>query len=89
MQLLNLSAGKLGAVVAEQTLWTGDPKQPVLATAPGSPYLAVAGNDGHEVLVYSIKDLLNHQGEAQRLHSVGTSFRFAAFVSKLVIASDK
>jgi WD40 repeat protein len=82
LQLLNLGGRNLGTVAAEQTLWTGTPRQPVVATAPRGRYLAVAGNDSHDVLVYSIQDLLNQRGQAQTLRSMGTAFWFVAFVSK-------
>jgi WD40 repeat protein len=83
LQLLDLGGENVGAVAAEQTLWSGEPKQPVLAAAPRSSYLAVAGNEGHDIQVYSIQDLLKrNKGPHQRLRSTGTAFRFAAFVSK-------
>lgn len=81
LELVHLNSGKrlAGGPIA---LWSGGSKLPVLATAPRGRFLAAAGNDGHDVLVYSIQDLLNHQPKPQTLRSIGTAFRFAAFARK-------
>jgi WD40 repeat protein len=82
LQLQSLSEADFGAVKSEAVLWTASGKQPVVAASPFGPFIAVAGNDSHEILVYSIKDLLENRFERQTLSSVGTTLRYAAFVSK-------
>ncbi|HLJ95302.1 MAG TPA: hypothetical protein VKU02_19140 [Gemmataceae bacterium] len=80
LDLVDLRSGKRTAG-GPIDLWSGS-KLPVLATAPRSQYLAIAGNDGHDVLVYAISDLLAHRPQFQKLQSIGTSFHFVAFVKK-------
>src|SRR5262249_28115859 len=82
LQLLDLDPNNFGGSASDEPLWTGTLKLPVLATAPRGRHIAVAGNSSHEILVYSVQELLNHRGEAQRLRGMGDTFGSAAFVKK-------
>jgi WD40 repeat protein len=66
---------------AEAPLWTIRPRQPVLATAPGGRHLAVAGNDAHEIWVYSTDDLLRGKAEPKKLQSDCAEVESVAFVT--------
>jgi WD40 repeat protein len=79
LQVFGLKAGRPGDLKAEFPLWKGRTKQPVLATAPRGRFLAVAGNDDHQILIYPIKDLLDQHGDPQVLGGVGTTMHFVAF----------
>jgi WD40 repeat protein len=82
LQLLDLDENNLGALKADVPLWTGSLKQPAVAAAVHGRHVAVAGNAGHEIMVYAVQDLLNGGAQPQRLHGAGASQRLAAFVRK-------
>jgi len=82
LQLLDLDPAALGVVKADAVLWKGSPRQPVLAAAPRGRHLAVAGNADHEIIIYSIRDLLNRAGQPQKLRSTGATMRSASFVAQ-------
>lgn len=83
LQLVDLRPESLGTVRAEEVLWQGGARMPVLAASPRGQYLAVAGNADHEVRVYAIASLLRRDGAApQRLRSNGVTFRHVAFAAR-------
>jgi WD40 repeat protein len=82
LQLLTLGEGVFGAVKSDVLLWKGSAKQPVLAAAPRGNFLAVAGNEEHEIQVYALNDLLQGGHAPQLIHSVGVRIRSAGFVTK-------
>lgn len=84
LQLLSLQGGGgLGGVRADvPVLWRNTGKLPVVASSLRGPYLAVAGNDDHEVLVYRVADLVQGQAHAQVLRGSGAFFRAVAFARK-------
>ncbi|GIW79575.1 MAG: hypothetical protein KatS3mg105_1382 [Gemmatales bacterium] len=57
---------------------------PALATSPKGKFIAVTGEHGRSIRLYSIQDLLRRKDKAQPqiLRSIGQTFRFAAFVKK-------
>jgi WD40 repeat protein len=73
-------------VVAETKLWDwtgpGLPWTPVLAAAPGGGHLALAGNDRHDIWVYSIRDLLAGKATPAHLVGVGTTVRSLTFTGR-------
>jgi WD40 repeat protein len=83
LQLLSLAADDFGALKGEvPLLWRGSARQPALAAAPGGEYVAVAGSDGQEVLVYRIRDVLAGTPRVDVLHSAGANIHLAAFVRR-------
>jgi WD40 repeat protein len=80
LHLVDVGQAGFGRVLARKVLWRGGPSVPALAASPGGRYLAVAGNDMHDILVYPIADLLKRGTEVQRIHSVGATIRDLAFV---------
>lgn len=82
LQLLDLGANRFGALKAEvPALWRGTLKQPVLATSLRGEYLAAAGSDSHEILVYRVSDLVAGKPKVQPLSGVGTALHTVAFVT--------
>ena len=81
LALVDLNPRKFGPAGTERVLWNGGQNLPVMAAVPGGRFLAVAGNNDHEIDVYTIQDLLKGRGEAQKLNSVGAVVRELAFVS--------
>jgi WD40 repeat protein len=72
-----------GTVVGWLPLWKGGGNQPVLAATPHGKYLAVAGNDDHEIAVFSISELLQKKQEPlQRIRSSGAVVRLVSFVKQ-------
>lgn len=65
-------------------LWsfTGAPRLPTLVASGDGKYLAVSGGPSHEVLVYSISDLLNKKYQPQRLASQAVAMHDVAFAEK-------
>jgi WD40 repeat protein len=62
-------------------LWQGGGSLPVVAAIPNGHFLAVAGNNNHEIRVHSVADLLNNVARpTQVLRGVGVSMAGAAFV---------
>ncbi len=49
------------------SLWTGPKVQPFAASSPDGTRLAVVGDPGNEILVYSVADLLDQRTEPERL----------------------
>jgi WD40 repeat protein len=82
LQLLDMRDDAFGAVRAEQVLWKGTAKQPVVAAAPYGQYVAVAGNENHGILIYAVRDLLDHRNRPRTLHGSGITMRQASFVKK-------
>jgi WD40 repeat protein len=82
LQVVDLSAENFGEVKTKVLLWTGGQNVPVLAASPRGSYLAVAGNDQHEIKVFPILELTNREPKFQTLKSAGSSFRGIAFVKK-------
>ncbi|HLZ07572.1 MAG TPA: hypothetical protein VKT80_03225, partial [Chloroflexota bacterium] len=69
--------------VHTQTLWKVPREQkswPTLATAVGAKFLAVAGNNSHEIHLYSLASLLKGETKSVVLRSVGATYRQAAFI---------
>jgi WD40 repeat protein len=64
------------------TLWQSGPRQPILATAPRGRFLAVAGNDRHEIQIYRIDELLAGRARPQTRRAAGESFTQVAFARK-------
>jgi WD40 repeat protein len=87
LRLFDLGASSWGTLRARVMLWPVDLKRmamPVLAVDPTGRNLAVAGNDGREVLIFGLGDLL-HGGavprpQPQRLRGVGEIIRGIGFV---------
>jgi WD40 repeat protein len=82
LQVVGLGPENLGAVRADEVLWQGSARQPVLATSLRGRHLAVAGNEGHEIRIYSVASLLRKDGaRPQVLRSSGVPFRHVSFAS--------
>jgi WD40 repeat protein len=80
LHLVDIGPQDFGALRAAIALWDRDESLPSLAASPGGEYLAVAGNVGHEVRIFAIKDLL--AGGAPRptiLTSAGATLRYVSF----------
>jgi WD40 repeat protein len=74
--------GQSWTEVRDLPLWPGA-KRAALAASSG--HVAVAGGASHQILVYSVADLLDgtqQRVEPQRLQGVGTTFRQVAFAAK-------
>jgi WD40 repeat protein len=82
LHLVDLSPRNFGATRIEMLLWDRDESLPTVAAAPDGEYLAVAGDVGHEIRVYSIKALLGGGDKPTILASVGTTFRYVSFATK-------
>ncbi len=80
LRIVDLSAGKFGTRKAQVALWSGTPRQPVITAAPNGRFLAVAESSDHEILIFSIEQLLNNRGQPQRLRSVGAAYATVTFV---------
>src|SRR5262249_35094087 len=65
--------------LVSQPLWTGPPTTPILAVSAGGRFLAVSGNENHEVHVFAIKDLLAGNDQRLRLRGAGTLVHDAVF----------
>ena len=92
LQIVNLDDA---STVRTQLLWRlpfAERSVPNLATAVGGKYLAVAGNNSHEIHLFLIADLLKGPTKPIVRRSVGAVYRFAAFVengkSRGVVLSD-
>jgi WD40 repeat protein len=81
LQLLSLG-NDFGALKAEALLWRGGDKQPALATALNGQYLAAAGSDDNNILIYRVRDLLAGDPTAQVRGSAGAVIHYAAFVRR-------
>jgi WD40 repeat protein len=66
--------------VASQMLWQGPLKQPTVASDPTGRFVAVAGNESNEILVFAAQDLLAGRAVPQRLHGIGSTMRSVVFV---------
>ena len=86
LQLHSLDPALPGQVRARFTLGAvpaSKPPMPVLAVAPTGEHLAVAFRPDHEVMIFSIKELLAGKSDPiQTLHSPGLTVRQAALVRK-------
>jgi WD40 repeat protein len=82
MQIVDLTPGNFGQIKGRQMLWTGGKNVPVLAVSPRGDYLAVGGNDQHEIKVFPIAELTKPDPKFQILKSAGANFRGIAFVKK-------
>jgi WD40 repeat protein len=83
LHLVDVDADRLGTVRARLLLWQGQPRQPALATARRSRYLAVAGNSRHRIQIYAIDDLLQQKQEPhQVLEGAGATVSNVGFVTK-------
>jgi WD40 repeat protein len=74
-----------GQEKARVDLWQGGTYLPVVAVDPGGRFLAVSGHPNHQVLVFSIADLLkkgNAAKQRQALGSSGATLRYVSFVKK-------
>ncbi len=80
LQLMNADprSGQAGKLVRDLEVWPYDERLPVVAADSGGQFLAVAGNEGDRIQVYSVPDLLGKGGTPASLRSLGTIFRFAA-----------
>jgi WD40 repeat protein len=82
LQLIKLEGRSAAPIRAPVLLWPGNATGlPVLAASPRGDYVAAAGNDTHQILVYSIGDLLNQTGQPQSLRGVGSAFTNAEFAA--------
>jgi WD40 repeat protein len=61
-------------------LWAGRRNWPAVVAAPQGQWLAVAGNDAHEIQMFNIKELLAGNAKPVSLRSVGAVYRHVAFV---------
>lgn len=82
LALLDLSGERPRLRTADLPLWGRSDNLPVIATAPGGRFLALAGDQDHEILVFPVEGLLAGNAEPKRLRSVGASQRSASFVRK-------
>lgn len=82
LAIVKLTADGADAVERQIPLWKCQAALPPVAAVPGGRFLAVAGNDVHEVKVFAISDLLAGRNRPQRLHSVGATFGALAFAHK-------
>lgn len=76
LELVSLDDGEVKRTVE---LWRGRRNLPRLATAMSGKHLTVAGNDDHELHVFTVEQLIKGQGEPQKLRSVGAVFRSVTF----------
>lgn len=79
LELFALGEGVPESVRGPKFLWEGA-TQPVVAAVRGGAYLAVAGEENHEIRVYAIGDLLEGRWEYQRLHGRGADVQVAALM---------
>jgi WD40 repeat protein len=82
LHLVDLNRRDAGAFKAKLLLWQGGANVPVLAFAPKTGFLAVGGNDAHDIRIFPVPELLKGKAEAQTIRSAGDNFRGVAFVRK-------
>ena len=85
LRVVSLQPGTFGQTMASTGLWSVAGKtirMPTLAAAARGKHLAVAGGPSHEILVYSISDLLNRNYQPQRLASRAVATRGVAFAER-------
>jgi WD40 repeat protein len=80
LRLIGLSGAGEAANIP---LWEGGASLPVVVAAPNGKFLAVAGNDQHEIRLYNTADLFKDKKPVyQPLRSVGEEFLSAGFVRR-------
>src|SRR5439155_15961570 len=72
LQIVKLSGAE---IVRTVTLWRGRENWPTITATPRGKSVAAAGNDAHEIHVFTIAQLVKGEGEPQVLRSAGATFR--------------
>jgi WD40 repeat protein len=84
LHLLDLDPRRFGTLQASLPLWTSDESHPTLAASPDGRFLALVGDEGHTIRIYSVADVRAKEGAAEPvlLASQGAAYRSLAFARK-------
>ena len=78
------SNANFGNRVADVKLWNVNPYRQTIHSVQGGRFVAVGGNNNHQIHIYSVADLLKNRKRFTVLRSSGEPMRFVRFCTKTV-----